>query len=234
MHHDELAIPGSLMNVKQKFHHNHAGKDVKVAPYNPVQTSKCHWATEIVSQLRVLLKGNFCHSICISLKWKCLQKDFYATFDLIDSTARTSIVALALSLLEDRGPITSYADFKGLVQQLIASFQTWDKFRPSGLRSCPNLASSEAATLHESPEVEPILDLANLFKRVRREGDDEEDDDVEGDEEGDDMEEEIPEDGEESNLLNNEPGRVVEDDDDEYLEYVKGLISCKWPAWNIL
>ena len=30
MHEDEMDIPGSLMNVKVKFHHRHAGKKVKV------------------------------------------------------------------------------------------------------------------------------------------------------------------------------------------------------------
>lgn len=113
-----------------------------------------------------------------------------------------------------------------LVQQLIASFITWDKFCHAGLRSCPNLASADTASLLESPEVEPILDLPNLSKRSRRDGDEEEEDEEVGDEEGGDMEgEEIPEDGEERNLLNSEPGRVVEDGGDEYLDYVKGLIS---------
>lgn len=30
MHYDELNLPGSLANVKQRFHHRHAGSDVKV------------------------------------------------------------------------------------------------------------------------------------------------------------------------------------------------------------
>ena len=143
----------------------------------------------------------------------------------MDSTARTSIVALALPLLEEHGPITSYEELKKLVQKLLASFLTWDKFSRHSLSSCPNLASADTVSLHESPEVDPISDLANLFKRVREEGDDKEEGDAEGHEEGDEMEEEeIPDDEEESNLLNNEPGRVVEGDNDTYLEYVKGLI----------
>ena len=31
LHEDEIGIPGSLRNMKQKFHHKHAGREAKVA-----------------------------------------------------------------------------------------------------------------------------------------------------------------------------------------------------------
>ena len=56
-----------------------------------------------------------------------------------------NLVALALPMLDECGPLASYEDLKALVRKLIDRFLTWDKFSPPGMRSCPNLASASTA-----------------------------------------------------------------------------------------
>ena len=207
MHGSELDIPGSLMNVKQRFHHNRAGSDVKVI-------SKPCVNLDLIGHLRFSAKFP---------KYNCCLKDYYATYDLIEVTLRMNLVALALPMIAECGPLTSYKDLKTLVNKLLERFLTWEKFSQPGLRSCPNLASKDTVDLHSCPEVEPVVDLPNSYiKRLRGEEDDEEQDHGDGeDEQVDEVEgggqEEVTGGREEPEMS----GRAG-DEDDTYQGYVKG------------
>ena len=136
--------------MKQKFHHKHAGREAKVF---------------FLSCRLVLIFS--CHFIILSLH----KKDFYASYDLVEVTLRLDVVARALSLMAARDGINTYQELLGLAEELLDSCLTWGKFAQSGgLRSCPNLASSEITALHTSPDVEPIVDLEHCFKRIKEGG----------------------------------------------------------------
>ena len=90
----------------------------------------------------------------------------------MEVTLRLDIVARALSLTASRGGIntsvTTFQELHHLAAEILDSCLTWGKFALSGgLRSCPNLASSNITALHTSPDVEPIVDLEDCVKKIK-------------------------------------------------------------------
>ena len=97
-----------------------------------------------------------------------LYQDFYATFDLVDSTLRQNLVTLAQPLIESLRPFTSLAQLEKLVEAVIGEFLTWNKYTMASPKSCPNLATKEAASqqVQESSECEPIVDLPGSYVTI--------------------------------------------------------------------
>ena len=89
-------------------------------------------------------------------------------FDLVDSTPRQNLVTLAQPLIESLRPFTSLAQFEKLVEAVIGEFLTWNKYTMASPKSCPNLATTEAASqqFQESSECEPIVDLPGSYKTI--------------------------------------------------------------------
>ena len=89
----------------------------------------------------------------------------------MEVTLRLDIVSKALSLMAARGGIDTISTFQELhtlAQEILEGCLTWDKFAlPGGLRSCPILASTDITALHDSPDVEPIVDVEHCFKKVK-------------------------------------------------------------------
>lgn len=100
-----------------------------------------------------------------------LHQDFYATWDLIESTLRMNMVMLADPLLKKREPIATIQQLEEVVNELIEQFNNWEKYVPSTLRSCPSLAvNSDVVELHVSPDadVDTILDQPDSYhKKVK-------------------------------------------------------------------
>ena len=70
-----------------------------------------------------------------------------------------NIVAFAKELMEERDPISCYADFKQLVVDLLSKLNTWSKYEKGSLRDCPNLAQPREVILEEVAEVPNIVDI---------------------------------------------------------------------------
>ena len=126
-----------------------------------------------------------------------------------------NVVAFALDLLEERGPVKTFEELEQLVGEMLSMFNTWDKYRRSGgLKSCPNLAASGVVKVEQAPEVPSMEDifttitpddqplLVNLF--VEESGGGEAEDSLEGGE---------------------AVGSVQESQGDQYREYMKGKES---------
>ena len=94
-----------------------------------------------------------------------LYQDFYATYDLVDSTLRQNLVTLAQPHIKSLRPFTSLEQVDKLVERLMGEFLTWDKFTMASPKSCPNLATKKATShqVQESSECEPILDLPGNY-----------------------------------------------------------------------
>ena len=88
-------------------------------------------------------------------------QDFYASWDLVDSTLRQNMVALAQPHIDLHGPYTSFLQVQELADILIGDFLTWDKFSMASKKSCPSLAAKGAATLQvqDGLECESMLDV---------------------------------------------------------------------------
>ena len=75
-----------------------------------------------------------------------------------------NVVAFALELMEEQGPITTFSQLEELVGELLGIFNTWEKFKRSGgLKSCPNLASSSIVELLPAPGVPVMEDISPTF-----------------------------------------------------------------------
>ena len=70
-----------------------------------------------------------------------------------------NIVALATEMMEERDPITCYADLHQLVVDLLSKLNTWSKYEKGSLRDCPNLAQPTEVILEEVAEVANIFDI---------------------------------------------------------------------------
>ena len=69
------------------------------------------------------------------------------------------IVMLAEPLMEGRAPITSFTLLEALADEVISTFNRWDKYSKPGLASCPNLALSSTVKFSLAQEAPPALDI---------------------------------------------------------------------------
>lgn len=95
-------------------------------------------------------------------------KDYYAVYDLIESTLRMNMVMLAKPLLKTRDTITTFAQLQELTDALIAEFSNWGKYSPSSLHDTPNLASSDVVDLLVNPDAPSMTDVPDTYyKKIR-------------------------------------------------------------------
>ena len=85
-------------------------------------------------------------------------QDFYACVDLITSCFRMNCVALAKDMLDQRDPITSYAEFHQLAIDLLSILTTCrSKYERPRLKDCPDLALAEEVQLEEAAGAADII-----------------------------------------------------------------------------
>ena len=79
-----------------------------------------------------------------------------------------NMVRLAEPLLEEHGPVTSFAQLEELTDSLISVFNNWGKYAKKGLSSCENLALSNTVELSRVEEAPLMLDIPDhCYKRVK-------------------------------------------------------------------
>ena len=76
------------------------------------------------------------------------------------------IVMLAEPLMEGRAPITSFTLLEALADEVISTFNRWDKYSKPGLASCPNLALSSTVKFSSAQEAPPALDIPDSVLNI--------------------------------------------------------------------